>query len=168
MPSFTATLFRFDKKGEKTGWTYFDIPMDIATALSPGNKKSFRVKGTLDDFAIAQVATVPMGEGEFIIAFNADMRKGTKKKEGDKIAVVLEIDTSERLMSQDLIDCLSEDPNSLDKFLALPLGHRNYYSNWIESAKGADTKADRIRKTLFAMQHDMQYGEMIRYFKSLK
>jgi len=30
MVSFKALLLKFDKKGEKTGWTYFEIPAHIA------------------------------------------------------------------------------------------------------------------------------------------
>lgn len=41
---FIATIHRFESKGEKTGWTYIEIPVDIAQQLKPGNKKSFRVK----------------------------------------------------------------------------------------------------------------------------
>lgn len=41
---FTTTIHKFDKQGEKTGWTYFEIPADLAQKLKPGNKKSFRVK----------------------------------------------------------------------------------------------------------------------------
>jgi hypothetical protein len=45
MIKFTATLLKFDKQGEKTGWTYIEIPADLAQKLKPGNKKIFRVKG---------------------------------------------------------------------------------------------------------------------------
>ena len=78
MPTFTTTLLKFGPKGEKTGWTYIAIPNDVSTALSPGRKASFRVKGTLDNFAIKQVALLPMGDQDdtgstFILVVNADM-----------------------------------------------------------------------------------------------
>jgi len=45
MIQFIVTIHRFEKQGEKTGWTYIEIPVDIAEKLKPGSKKSFRVLG---------------------------------------------------------------------------------------------------------------------------
>ena len=76
MIQFTTTIMQFGQQGEKTGWHYIEIPADIAQKLKPGNKKSFRVKGKLDDFSFSGVALLPMGGGRFIIALNKDLRKG--------------------------------------------------------------------------------------------
>ncbi|MGE5108027.1 MAG: hypothetical protein ACM3H8_10810, partial [Sphingobacteriales bacterium] len=35
MITFTAVIKRFDKQGEKTGWTYIEIPSDIADKIMP-------------------------------------------------------------------------------------------------------------------------------------
>ena len=35
-------LQKFDNHGEKSGWTYIEIPEDLAQKLLPGNKKCFR------------------------------------------------------------------------------------------------------------------------------
>lgn len=168
MVAIKVILQQFKEQGEKTGWTYIEIPAPVAHQLSPDTKKSFRVKGKMDRHPFAQVALLPMGDGDFIIAFNASMRKGTGKKKGDTLLLELEADHDEKRISDDLLTCLSEDPLCLDRFLALPKGHQNYYSNWIESAKSPATKSDRIVKTLYAMQHQMNYGEMIRHFKKMK
>ena len=71
MVEFTTIILQFAEQGEKTGWTYIEIPADIAQQLSPGNKKSFRVRGMLDGFAVAGMALMPMGEGNFIMALKA-------------------------------------------------------------------------------------------------
>ena len=44
MVRFTATIKRFAEQGEKTGWTYIDVPVALAEKLQPGNKKGFRVR----------------------------------------------------------------------------------------------------------------------------
>ncbi len=168
MESLIVTLHQFKEQGEKTGWTYIEIPAGLAERIYPKNKKSFRVKGKMDNYSFEQVALIPMGEGDFILAFNAEMRKGTGKKKGDKLLLEIEIDTKEKKISEDLLNCLAEDEKVLRRFLALPKGHQNYYSNWVDSAKAASTKSDRIVKTIFAMQHEMDYGEMIRHFKGKK
>ena len=87
--TFTTTILRFASQGEKTGWSYIEIPAKIAEQIKPGVKKSFRVKGTIDDHVIKWVALLPMGEGHFILPINAAMRKGTGKRKGDKVKVSL-------------------------------------------------------------------------------
>lgn len=65
--SFDATLEKFENKGEKTGWTYISIPIKVHEKLKPGFKKSFRVKGLLDEYVIKGVALIPMGDGAYIM-----------------------------------------------------------------------------------------------------
>ena len=50
MIKFSAILLKFQEQGEKTGWTYIEVPAEIAQQLKPNNKKSFRVKGYFDDY----------------------------------------------------------------------------------------------------------------------
>src|SRR5690606_15011371 len=52
MVEFNTEILQFEEKGEKTGWTYIEVPAGIAGQLKPGMRKSFRVKGLLDGFAI--------------------------------------------------------------------------------------------------------------------
>ncbi|TAH17643.1 MAG: DUF1905 domain-containing protein [Cytophagales bacterium] len=165
MYKFDTILLRFDRKGEKTGWTYIDIPADIVQELNPNVKTSFRVKGKLDNFPIKLVALLPMGDGSFIMPINANMRKGIKKSEGATISVLLEVDTDPMLLSSDLLACLEDEPAALAFFYQLSKSHQNYFSKWIESAKMADTKANRIEKVVKGLSMKMNYGEMYRYFK---
>ena len=58
MVRFTVTIKKFGSKGEKTGWSYFEVPADIAQELKPGNKKEFKVKGKLDKFAIKRTSLI--------------------------------------------------------------------------------------------------------------
>ena len=39
MISYQTLMLQFDEQGEKTGWTYIEIPTDMAQQLKPGNKK---------------------------------------------------------------------------------------------------------------------------------
>lgn len=168
MVKFTAILEKFGKKGEKTGWTYIDVPAEIAQKIKPDTKKSFRVKGKLDNFPIKSVSLVPMGESNFIMAINAEMRKGLKKMKGEKITVNIEEDKDELKISFDFLECLKEDKEAKKFFEALPKSHRNYLSKWIESAKTESTKAKRIAQSINGFKMKMNYPEMIRYYKSLK
>ncbi|MBC7936214.1 MAG: DUF1905 domain-containing protein [Rhizobacter sp.] len=160
--AFKAVLKKFDRQGEKTGWTYFEIPAKIAGKLKAGIKVSFRVKGTIDAYEIKQVSILPMGEGNFIMPVNAAMRKGTRKKMGDTIQLELEEDKEELKISADFLECLADDPGALKHFNSLPKSHQQYYSKWIDSAKTEPTKTKRIAIVVNGLSRHMDYGAMLR------
>lgn len=168
MIRFSTTILRFDKQGEKTGWTYILIPAEKANKLKERNKKSFRVKGKLDNYSITGVALLPMGEGDFIMALNATMRKGIKKGKGDKLDIQIEVDERELELSTEFLDCLADEPKALTYFNSLPKGHRNYFSKWIDSAKTEPTKAKRIAMAINALSKNMGFSEMMRAHKREK
>lgn len=92
MIELTGILIQFAEKGEKTGWTYLDVPAAIAHEIKPNNKLSFRVKGFLDGVAINGIALVPMGEGNFILSVKAALRKAIRKEKGAMVKMRLEVD----------------------------------------------------------------------------
>jgi hypothetical protein len=159
---FTAEIHRFEKKGEKTGWTYIEIPAKVADTLMPGNKKSFRVKGKLDNHQVNEVALLPMGEGDFILPFNAAIRKGTGKVAGQTVVVVLEPDKKELTLNKEMMRCIKDEPDAFAFFKQLTRSHQNYFSKWVDGAKSNETKAKRIASILNALIRKMNYGEMIR------
>ena len=168
MIRFTTIIKKFAKQGEKTGWTYIDVPEKIAVQLKEDNKKSFRVKGKLDSFSIKGVALIPMGGGDFIMALNADLRKGTGKMKGDKIVVQIALDEKGYQLPADFIDCLQDEPAAATFFKTLSKGHQNYFGKWIESAKTIDTKTKRMAMAVNALRKKMGYPEMIRAAKKEK
>lgn len=165
MIKFTATLEKFDEQGEKTGWTFFVVPSKIANQLKPNTKKSFRVKGKLDGFAIKQVALVPMGGGDFILPVNAGIRKDIGKRKGSQLTVQLEVDDSAIEISTDLLACLEDEPKAREHFNQLPKGEKHYFSKWIDSAKTAPTKEKRILFALKAFSRGLRFGPAMRALK---
>jgi hypothetical protein len=162
MIKFKAVIEKFKEKGEKTGWSYIEIPLDIAEQLLPGNKKSFRVKGKLDDYTFEGMSLLPMGEGNFIMALNATIRKAIKKEKGASIQVQMQVDPKEKPLSEVFIECLEEEPKALKFFYSLPKSHQKYFSNWIDSAKTDSTKAKRIAQAVNALAQELGYPEMVR------
>ena len=162
MIKFKTVLNKFGEKGEKSGWTYIDIPKDITDELMPGNKKGFRVKGKLDNFSIKRIALIPMGGGQFIMPLNADLRKGTRKRKGAILNVQLRVDESPFQPNKDFMDCLNDDPPANKFFAALPKSHRDYFSKWIDSAKTDPTRDKRIAMAVTALSRKMGYPEMLR------
>ncbi len=162
MPEFGAILKKFDQKGEKSGWTYFEIPFDVSEQINPGVKKTYRVKGKIDNYVFEWVSTIPMGDGHFIIAVNAGMRKAVKKSIGEQVRVQIEKDTQERPLNEALLACLEDEPRALEFFNTLPKGHQRYFSNWIDSAKTDDTQTKRIAEAVNGLAMHLGFGEMIR------
>jgi Domain of unknown function (DUF1905)/Bacteriocin-protection, YdeI or OmpD-Associated len=162
MQEFKAIIKKFGAKGEKTSWTYFEIPADIAEEIAPNTRKSFRVKGFIDMHAIKQIATMPMGDGGFIIAINAAMRKGINKPVGAILNVKLILDTDAFTPDADLIACLIEDATAKKIFEAFTPGVQRYYHNWVGTAKTAPTKANKIATILSALNRGLNFSEMLR------
>src|SRR6186713_2324209 len=123
MIRYTTTIHRFDKQGEKTGWTYTEIPADIAQKLKPGNKKEFKVKGKLDAHIIKRVSLLPMGGGKFIMALNASLRKAIGKRKGAMLKVQLEADDSPFIFNADFLECMNDEPIAKEFFQTLTGSH---------------------------------------------
>jgi len=165
---FSSEIEKFDKMGEKTGWTYVFIPFDISEKINPKVKKSYRVKGTIDKLPIRQTSLLPMGDGNFILPLKADLRKKLKKQQGEKVKLALEIETQEFQLSNDFLICLNEDKSAEKFFYSLTGSHQKYFSNWIDNAKTIETKSKRIAQAIKGFGMKMGYPEMIRYFKTQK
>lgn len=165
MHQFKSTYEKFDKKGEKTSWTHIIISESDAQILKPVNKKSFRVRGSLNGVEIAGIAIMPMGGGEFVLPINASIRKKLKLNIGDEVIAMLEEDKDFEIKMPDDLKELLEFENLLEAFLSQAKSHQNYFIKYIDSAKTIETRVKRLNMTLDAMQKRMNYGEMIRASK---
>jgi hypothetical protein len=162
MIRFTTKIMQFGAMGEKTGWTYIRVPAPLAGKLIPGNKKSFRVKGKLDDHAIEKMALLPMGKGDFIMALKASIRKALRKQKGDLLRVELEVDRAVIKPPKELIECLADEPEALAHFISLPKSHQNYFGNWVREAKTEGTRTNRLACVVMAMTRRLNFAEMLR------
>ncbi len=159
---FTTTIQKFGAKGEKTGWTYIEIPADLAQQLKPANKKEFKVKGKLDKHSISRLSVLPMGNGLFILPLNASLRKTLGKNKGAMLQVSLQEDKSDFVFNPDFMECLADDPTAKAFFESLTGSHQRYFSKWIDSAKTEPTRVKRITMAVNALAKKWGYGEMIR------
>ncbi len=165
---FITTIQKFKKQGEKTGWTYIEIPAAIAEQLYPGNKKSFRVKGKFDTYHFDGISTLPMGNGNFIIPLNTEIRKAIKKSVGHTLKVQISYQPKAYAINNELMECLKDEPAALKTFNSLTGSHRNYFSKWIESAKTQGTRAKRIAIAVNALALKMGFPEMMRFQQEKK
>lgn len=166
MIHYTAIIHQFAEKGEKTGWTYLDIPAHIAHEIKADCKTSFRVKGKLDAVSIEGMALVPMGEGDFILPLKKDLKKKLAKNNGAPVSLLLEEDKDFKFeIPEDLAACFDDAEGTLEQFLNQPKSHQNYFIRWIGEAKTESTRVKRLTMTVNAMIEKLDYGEMIRASK---
>jgi hypothetical protein len=162
MIQFNAVIKNYKAQGEKTGWTYVEIPASVAGKIKPGSKKSFRIKGKIDNYAIEKSSILPMGEGNFILPLNKTIRKGIMKSVGATVQLKVMEDIRQLEISPDLIACLKDEPVAYEKFNKLPPSHQRYWSKWITEAKTDPTRAKRIAKTVNAMLTNQTFGEALK------
>lgn len=168
MIRFTATIRKFDEQGEKTGWTYIEVPQDLADQLKPNTKTSYRVKGKLDKHSIAGVAMLPMGAGTFIIPLNATMRKAIGKKKGAMLDVQLAVDNMPLQPPPGFMECLADEPRAKAFYESMKLSHRNYFIKWMGGVKSEAAQAKRIAQVITALSRGQNFVEMIRSAKAAR
>ncbi|MEJ1236498.1 YdeI/OmpD-associated family protein [Chryseolinea sp. T2] len=168
MVTFTTTIKRDDRSREKTGWSYIIISAANAKKLVAGSRLGFRVKGSIDSYALNKTSVLPMGDGSFMLPVNGTMRRAIGKESGDKVTLVLDVDKRKIELSKDLMASLADEPGAFEFFKSLPMSHQQYFSKWIESAKTVETKTKRIVMSVNALSQKKGYGEMIREEKRMK
>lgn len=169
MVDFTTIILQFNEYGDKTGWTYIEIPADIAAQLKPNDKRSFRVRGFLDNFGITGKSLLPHGDGKFIFPINEAIRKGVRKSKGAMLRVRLEFDPDFKMeVPEDLQECFDFEPEAADYFNSITKSHQGYFIKWINDAKTPETRANRIVSTVNATSRRMDYGMMLREKKKLR
>ncbi len=163
MVKLNAEIEKFESNGEKTGWSYVFIPEAIANEIKPGERRSMRVKGKIDQVEISGIGLMPMGHGDFIMALNKPLRKLLKKEAGAKVELYLTFDADFKIeMPDDLEICLTEEEGILKQFLTMPKSHQNYFINWLNSAKTEPTRVKRLVMIVNAMAKKQDFGLMIR------
>jgi hypothetical protein len=160
--SFDCIIKKFQKQGEKTGWTYIEIPAVVAAKMKPGNKKSFRVKGKLDNYKIEKLSLLPMGEGNFILPLKKSVRAAIHKSVGATIKVQLSEDVRQLEIDGELLSCLKDEPAAFNAFMKMPPSHQRYYSKWITDAKTDQTRIKRIARTVTGMLNNKTFAEILK------
>jgi len=164
---FDAAILKYTSKGEKSGWSYIEIPKDLADKIKPNYRSTYRVKGKIDQEEIYGMALTPIGEGHFILALKTSLRRQLKKEEGDMVHLQLEEDTDFKIeIPEDLEICLCEEEVWMERFMSLAKSHRNYFIKWINEAKTEPTRTKRIALTVEAMEMQLDFGAMIRMEKA--
>jgi hypothetical protein len=163
MIEINAEIERFETNAEKTGWSYVFIPQEIAELIKPNNRREIRVKGFVDQVAVSGMCMMPVKGDGFILPFNKPLRKSIKKEAGAKVILRLAFDVDFKIeMPDDLEICLADEEELIQRFLAMPKSHQNYFINWLNTAKTEPTRTKRLVMIINAMANSLDFGAMIR------
>lgn len=169
MVNFKAEIEKYDRNGEKTGWSYVFVPEVIALQIHSDSRKAFRVRGQVDHLHISGKSLVPMGGGDYILPLDEKIRKVLKKEVGNPVSLLLEHDVDFKIeMPEDLEVCLAQEENLLEHFLSYTKAHQNYFINWLNTAKTEVTRTKRLVMIVDAMAKKQDFGLMMRSNKREK
>jgi hypothetical protein len=141
---FEASLVRPEGTGT---WTYLLVPFDTSREL--GTKSQVRVKGTIDGQPYRSTL-LPTGEGGHFLVVKSDIRRAIAKEAGEKVRVVMELDTEPRSVGapKDLLRAIEGDERAKSAFEKMAFSRRKAYVDWVEQAKRPETRQNRIRKAV--------------------
>jgi hypothetical protein len=137
---FTVELERVGTTG-----TMFRVPFDLAPAFGRARPP---VRVTIRDHTWRTTPGVYDGVG--YIAVNRAVKAATGVDAGDRVRVVMELDTEPRKVElpADLRQALAGDAGARRAFGNLSYSHQREYVQWIEEAKRTDTRARRVAGTV--------------------
>jgi hypothetical protein len=141
MPKFKTTLLQ----AEGMNAVGMVIPPEIVEGLGAGKKPP--VKVTIKGYAYR--STVAVMGGKYMVGVAAEHREKAGVKGGDKVEVMLELDTAPREVEvpKDLAAALKK-AGARAAFDKLAFTHRKEHVRAIEEAKAPETRARRIEKSV--------------------
>lgn len=126
--------------------TGIKIPDGIIEKLGAGKKPAIKV--TINGFTYR--STVAVMGGAYMVGVNAENRAGAKVKGGDKIDVVIELDTEERVVEVpvEFQQVLNKNAAAKEKFESLSYSKKKALVLPIQVAKTKETADRNIQKAL--------------------
>lgn len=133
-----------------------DEQRDVTSIVLPFSAKAvfgkaglIKVKGTINGYPFRN-AISPQGDGTHYMVVNKQLRKASGVSGGQRIHVVMEEDTEERIVivPEDFQQALDGNADAKAFFEGLTASYRGTYVGWIESAKRAETRVGRIEKAI--------------------
>jgi len=144
-----------EKYPGKGGWTFVRIPKIFKNKEEKLTWK--KVRGTIDGYEIRKYHIFPIGNNEgLFLPVKAEIRKYSKKKEGDTVHVILYPDNEPLDVPEEMLMCLQDEPDALSFFNAISESEQKFYVQWIYSAKKEETKIDRLAKTINRLQKKLK------------
>jgi hypothetical protein len=128
------------------GGAYVTVPFDVERVFG---KKRVKVKALIEGEPY-RGTLVRMGEPCHILPILKEIREKIGKNFGDEVVVMVEEDTEPRLVEvpADLKAGLEQQPEAQVFFDGLAYTRQKEYVRWIEEAKRASTRQERIHRAV--------------------
>ena len=135
---------------------YFQVPFNVHEVFS--TKAQVKVRGTIDGRTYRS-SIMPMG-GKHMMVVNKEIREAINKKVGDKVKVVMEIDTSPRIITvpTDLKKALGRNPRAKNIFEGSSYTNQKEYVQWIKDAKKQETRERRIKEAVEQLTKGIKFS----------
>ena len=129
-----------------SGGAFVTVPFDIEKIFG---KKRLKFKATIDGQPY-RGTLVRNGSPYHMLPVLKDIREKIGKSIGDEVNVEFEEDFEPRQVEipTDLLQALESQPSALAYFNRLSYTHQREYVRWINEAKRAETRRDRIQRTI--------------------
>jgi hypothetical protein len=102
----------------------------------------------VDSFEFKEKTLMPMGDGFLFLPISKEIRTQIKKEEGEKVILQLFRNGVPTQLTEELRDCLLDDPGKLDLYLRLASEEQTRWLETIYSATTEEQKAERIVRLL--------------------
>ena len=128
------------------GGAFVIIPFDVEKKYG---KKRVKIKATIEGEPY-RGTLVRMGSPHHMLIVLKEIREKINKDIGDEVSIELEEDIEPRLVEipPDLRQALEADPQAQAFFGQLSYTHQKEYVRWVVEAKRAETRSDRISRTI--------------------
>jgi len=135
------------KKHPQVNAAFIEFPYSVEEEF--GTKGQVKVRVEFDGYEY-RGSLAKMGHHCHCVGITQEIRKAIGKEPGDIIQVVLTKDESPRIVEvpEDLAALLNNNPEAKKYFDDLSYTHKKEYVEWTVSAKKAETRESRLKKTL--------------------
>lgn len=143
----SASIIKFNTSIHRlehlVGMHYLEVSEKVVQQL--GGKLKIRLLCTLNNAITFQCGLVALGSGKAYISINAKRMKQLGLKQGDKVAVALEKDSSKYGMEvpEELSELLAQDDEGRKRFNRLTPGKQRYIIHYVSSVKSSQLRIDR-------------------------
>lgn len=138
--------FFLEKFSGKGGWTFVRLPISQLGAKT--HFGMLKVFGSVDTFEFKEKTLMPMGDGFLFLPISKEIRSQIKKEDGEKVILQLFRNGIPTQLTDELRDCLMDDPGKLDLYLNQTSEMQTKWLEMIYSATTEEQKAERIVRLL--------------------
>ena len=141
------------------GGAFVTIPFDVEQVFG---KKRVKVQALIEGEPY-RGSLVRMGGPCHILGVRKDIREKIGRTYGDEIEIILEEDTEPRevIVPPDLGQAFENCPEARAFFNQLSYSHQKEYVRWIEEARRAETRQERIARSVEMLTQGKKGGPRV-------